>query len=335
MGRIRQAFGWLAFAAIHLPLFCSAALAGGPSSASYSLPAVVWSGAGGPLTGYGFRLNGGLGQPTAIGQSQSAGFILKSGFWYETPRGTPGPTATPDTRPSATPTVTPSSTPPPTATGSPPPPTATPQPQLDCSGAQPITCSQTIPGENTGAPSNVSTYSCVGWDESGPEVVYSFETPADVARFTATILNPSADLDLFVLDGCSEHRCVAYGDLSVTIENPGAPLYYIVVDGYQGAVGTYELQLDCVYLTPTPGGATATPAPPTATPLPGLPGDVDGDGRITSSDALLAFQIALGLYIPTPEEEARADVDQDGRVTSSDALCIFQEALGLPNSCFP
>jgi hypothetical protein len=85
--------------------------------------------------------------------------------------------------------------------------------------------------------------------------------------------------------------------------------------------------------TPRP---TATPAPPTATPAPThIPGDVDGDGVITTSDALIAFRIALGLYVPTPEEEAAADVDGQPGVTTSDALCIFREVLGIPNPCFP
>ena len=66
-----------------------------------------------------------------------------------------------------------------------------------------------------------------------------------------------------------------------------------------------------------------------------MKGDVNNDGRITTSDALMAFQIALGIYQPTPDEEWRADANNDGRVTTSDALCIFQEALGIPNSCFP
>ncbi len=89
--------------------------------------------------------------------------------------------------------------------------------------------------------------------------------------------------------------------------------------------------------TPTQA-PTVTPTAtivPSATPCPGMRGDVDDDGRITTSDALLAFQIALALYTPQPCEEFRADADLDGRVTTSDALCIFQEALGVANPCFP
>jgi hypothetical protein len=98
--------------------------------------------------------------------------------------------------------------------------------------------------------------------------------------------------------------------------------------------GTATVYVDNAELCGTaPPTSTPTPAP-TATTCPGIPGDINDDGRITTSDALLCFQIALGTYTPTPEEACRADVNSDGRVTTSDALCIFQEALGIPNECF-
>jgi len=84
--------------------------------------------------------------------------------------------------------------------------------------------------------------------------------------------------------------------------------------------------------TPSP---TFTPVPTaTNTPCPGIIGDVDNDGDIDSADALLCFQIALGIYTPTADEACRADADGNGIVNSSDALCIFQQALGIPNNCF-
>ena len=58
-------------------------------------------------------------------------------------------------------------------------------------------------------------------------------------------------------------------------------------------------------------------------------GDVDGDGAITSNDARIALQIAVGRYTPTSEEFTQADVNQDGSVTASDAQAILELALGL------
>ena len=67
---------------------------------------------------------------------------------------------------------------------------------------------------------------------------------------------------------------------------------------------------------------------------PGAIGDIDDDGRITTSDSRLCYQIVEGIYEPTLCEEWRADADGDGTVTTHDALCIFHEALGMPNECF-
>ncbi|CAD6490405.1 MAG: hypothetical protein KFBDDELM_00290 [Candidatus Argoarchaeum ethanivorans] len=49
-------------------------------------------------------------------------------------------------------------------------------------------------------------------------------------------------------------------------------------------------------------------------------GDLDGDSQITSTDAAIALQIAVG---SRPFDDA-ADVSGDGRVSSLDALMILQ-----------
>ncbi|MDG6219036.1 MAG: cohesin domain-containing protein, partial [Candidatus Thermoplasmatota archaeon] len=55
-----------------------------------------------------------------------------------------------------------------------------------------------------------------------------------------------------------------------------------------------------------------------------LKGDVNGDGKITSADALLALQMAVGLI----EEDLVADMNDDGKVTSLDAAMILDIATG-------
>ena len=64
--------------------------------------------------------------------------------------------------------------------------------------------------------------------------------------------------------------------------------------------------------------------------------DVDRNGSVTATDALLVFQEALGLAQLTACQRDIADVfprpaEPDGSITASDALCIFQKALGLPS----
>ena len=67
-------------------------------------------------------------------------------------------------------------------------------------------------------------------------------------------------------------------------------------------------------------------------------GDVDQNGSVTATDALLVFQQALGSGALSPCQQSIADVfpspaDPDGSITAADALCVFQKALGSP-SCF-
>jgi hypothetical protein len=63
-----------------------------------------------------------------------------------------------------------------------------------------------------------------------------------------------------------------------------------------------------------------------------LLGDVDGDGEITSVDALLAMRYALGIITLDDDQLLRADADGDGTITSVDALLIMRYAIGLISS---
>jgi len=66
-------------------------------------------------------------------------------------------------------------------------------------------------------------------------------------------------------------------------------------------------------------------------------GDMNGDGKVNVTDALLALRTSVVLYNATPEEIARADVAPfingvpvaDGNIDLSDALMILKKAVGL------
>ena len=82
--------------------------------------------------------------------------------------------------------------------------------------------------------------------------------------------------------------------------------------------------------------SNATISPTTATPgtiTVGKLGDVNGDGVVTSVDALCVLRIVVGLPattncpIPPP---GNPDINGDGQVTSVDALCILRGVVGLP-----
>ena len=60
-----------------------------------------------------------------------------------------------------------------------------------------------------------------------------------------------------------------------------------------------------------------------------LKGDLDADGVITVSDALMALRIAAKLAEETPEAVAVADMDGDAEITVADALTILRISVGL------
>ena len=62
---------------------------------------------------------------------------------------------------------------------------------------------------------------------------------------------------------------------------------------------------------------------------PGGEGDVDGDGAVRVSDAVLIMRYALGLIEFTPEQILCGDVDGDGFVKVADAVMVIRIALGL------
>ena len=60
-------------------------------------------------------------------------------------------------------------------------------------------------------------------------------------------------------------------------------------------------------------------------------GDVNKDGNINSSDALLVLQSSVGSVTLTSEQKTLADVNRDNKINSSDALKILQYSVGSIN----
>ncbi len=60
-------------------------------------------------------------------------------------------------------------------------------------------------------------------------------------------------------------------------------------------------------------------------------GDINGDEKVDSSDALIVLQSSVGLIKLTNAEIKIADVDKNGVVNSSDALTILQISVGIIN----
>jgi len=60
-----------------------------------------------------------------------------------------------------------------------------------------------------------------------------------------------------------------------------------------------------------------------------LKGDVSGDGRVKSNDAILALRLSAGLSTPTPQQLCAADMNDDGKLRSNDAILILRKSAGL------
>jgi hypothetical protein len=137
---------------------------------------------------------------------------------------------------------------------------------LNCSNPTAIACGGSFSGTNSGYPSNVTTYSCSGWNESGPERLFSL-TITSPKIVVGTLSGMSADLDIFFLSICDEANCIAYGDVSFTSTCLQPGTYYIVVDGYYGAVSNFTLTVTCTDCGGTNPGETCA----TAIVIPSLP----------------------------------------------------------------
>ena len=59
-----------------------------------------------------------------------------------------------------------------------------------------------------------------------------------------------------------------------------------------------------------------------------LKGDVDGDGKVNSTDALQALYISTGRLTPDLYQLLAGDVDANGAVNSSDSLNILYFSTG-------
>lgn len=122
---------------------------------------------------------------------------------------------------------------------------------LDCSGAIAINCGDVVSGDNTALVDNNAVYGCTSWNESGAETVYLLTLATDqIVSFALS--NMTADFDVFLLGSCDGADCLGYADASFNAGCLTAGSYYVVVDGYNGATGTFDLTVTCSACPTTP-----------------------------------------------------------------------------------
>ena len=63
-------------------------------------------------------------------------------------------------------------------------------------------------------------------------------------------------------------------------------------------------------------------------PIAAAKGDINGDGKITSSDAMLLFNHVSGKKLLDSDDKSRADVNGDGSITVADAMKVYNILAG-------
>ena len=109
-----------------------------------------------------------------------------------------------------------------------------------------LACGGSVSGTNEGQQSVLDDYECTFYEESGPEVIYSFVGDKTQFVTAAFKVEPAEDLDILVMDAsCDPATCLVYGNDDVKFKAEPGVTYLVVVDGFQGAVSPFELDIDC------------------------------------------------------------------------------------------
>ena len=121
-----------------------------------------------------------------------------------------------------------------------------------CTAVTTLTCDQQLSADTTdpGATNSIDEWGCTGWANTGPELAYEFSPPEDMdVTVSFQSMEEGQDLDLYVTAdsgiGCHSADCIAAGDNDATWSAYFGSTYYVLVDGYQGAAGSFVLDVDC------------------------------------------------------------------------------------------
>ena len=118
-----------------------------------------------------------------------------------------------------------------------------------CKPARQIDCghSEAFANFGWGSTDAINEYTCSQWEYSGPEMAYRFKAPYDT-EVEVKLQLENASTDLLVVEGpaCDPANCIAQGLDIVTFDASSGTDYYVIIDGYQGALGTYKMSLSCV-----------------------------------------------------------------------------------------
>ena len=134
-----------------------------------------------------------------------------------------------------------------------------------------------------------NTYGCTQRWMSGREAIYVIQPPT-ACQVSVQLKNLSADLDILLLQSCDFMSCTSLSGSPRTFAVEAGQPKFLVVDGYDGAAGSYTLQVDCT--CDQDGGSQDggnTDAPPADAP--GDTAGVPGCDPAAAAKAMSAFGI--------------------------------------------
>jgi len=166
-------------------------------------------------------------------------------------------------------------------------------------------------------------YGCSQRVMSGPEAIYFLQLPTGCKAFMQ-LKNFTADLAVFPLTSCSFMSC----SFATEIGQPS----FVVVDGFNGAAGSYTLEVDCTCNDAGTNDASAPSAPEVS---------AGSCGPVTASSDLpgVRLEITSGPCALTQVQAAAGvgfgyrlvvDADVPGIVANNDlAYCLRPDSSGL------
>ncbi|MEM1326835.1 MAG: 3-coathanger stack domain-containing protein [Bacteroidota bacterium] len=125
-----------------------------------------------------------------------------------------------------------------------------------CSNPILLNCGDTVLNQNTAnGQDNYQQHGGGNPNYTGPELVYEFEAAA--GNVTIMMTNLSADLDVYLLDICTDPVAGEIGfsenggtqDETININLTAGGTFYIMIDGFNGVSGTFDLSLSCTPLS--------------------------------------------------------------------------------------
>lgn len=119
-------------------------------------------------------------------------------------------------------------------------------PELICDNPIVLYNGEMYSGNSSSALSNIGTYGCNTWTETGPERVHII-TPQYDCILTATISNFTGDLDVYILGSCDPMDCLGTVSSSSAVYSEAhvGEDYYIVVDADDGSGSSYDIIVTC------------------------------------------------------------------------------------------